>query len=802
MSSLAVLARGLKRRSSSSSSRRAMERPPIAPELSTLSRLRSLRWSTILVAIANAVVTPMASFLGVKIAAQCGFNVALPFLVVASLAAARMASMVGTGIAQESTAITILNNQLDDAAAEAVVRQDRRLKYKRWLWWTRFGMLITLLQFCAAGYLVFIIMKEFSLGQKTICSGVQDADENRRTKVLMLALLMLVWLLVSIQFCIGSDVLRWRSFYATHDSAWRAHYSEVFDHGIREALCCLGRIKYLSVLEEDEVYSVARLLGDLFAYRAAGTGHLELLAGFALLQKHGQAAVSHDQLTDAPDDKIREAAEFHQFAEAAYTGPLLDFGRNPVLFPCAWLFRQGILAPWACHRRPLLEGDNWWRGHAAAFLKFVDLPPSVLRRGRVIQVKREAAYFVVVLHHLSSVVISVRGTETPEDLLTDGLCRECILTDEDLDGLINNEHLTTDARRLVLSTYPHYGHSGIVESARELHMQLDGQFKENEGHGFLSSLMGSGSECHGYNIRIVGHSLGGAVATLLGIRLCRKYPNLQVYSYGTLPCVDPVIAEACSDFVTSIIYNDEFSARLSICSVLRLRAAAIAALAQDSSANSATICKLARRIMRTKQSYETEEKEIFSSPYTGNLPAGDGSQTYRRRQYKYAVEGNEPAQGILIQENAIVDISTSEKCADFFDENFFGPNHDSRACPGAANDLFSSGDLVQISDGETSTQPSKQEPQEVFLPGLIIHIIPESRKTLLALCKSWKGHGEDANIRAYIASRETFKDLVVSPYMFLDHLPWRCHYALQRVLEVRGICGELEDKFLCEDVTV
>lgn len=34
-----------------------------------------------------------------------------------------------------------------------------------------------------------------------------------------------------------------------------------------------------SALEEDEVYSVARLLGDLVAYRASGTGHLELLAG-------------------------------------------------------------------------------------------------------------------------------------------------------------------------------------------------------------------------------------------------------------------------------------------------------------------------------------------------------------------------------------------------------------------------------------------------------------------------------------------------------------------------------------------
>ncbi|XP_031494511.1 uncharacterized protein LOC116260359 isoform X2 [Nymphaea colorata] len=797
MSSLAGQARRLKRRSPSSSSPPAMERPPIAPELSLLSRLRSLRWSTIFVAIVNVVVASIASFIGVKIAARCGFNVALPFLVVLLLAAARMASMVGTGIAQKATAITILSHQLDDAAAEAVVRQDRRLKYKRWLWWTRFGMLITLLQFFGASYLVFIIMKEFSLGQKNRCSGVQGADENRRTKFLIVILLILVWLLVSIQFCIGSDVLRWRSFYATHDSAWRAHYSEVFDHGIREALCCLGRIKYLSVLEEDEVYSVARLLGDLFAYRAAGTGHLELLdlrccKDVGGLQFHMTNLWRHLLI---------------EFRKLLYIISLLKL-RTRDLF----LILEETLFYFLVHGcsdkgfwlHGPVKGDNWWRGHAAAFLKFVDLPPSGLRRGRVSQVKREAAYFVVVLHHLRSVVIAVRGTETPEDLLTDGLCRDCILTDEDLDGLINNEHLIVDARRLVLSTYPHYGHSGIVESARELHMQLDGKSEENEGHGFLSSLMGAGGECHGYRIRIVGHSLGGAVATLLGIRLCRKYPNLHVYSYGTLPCVDPVIAEACSHFVTSIIYNDEFSARLSICSVLRLRAAAIAALAQDSSANSAMICKLARRILQTNQSHATGEKEIFSSPFTENLPAVDSSQSYRRRHYIYTTEGSERVQDILIQEaNAIVDVSTSEKCIDFFDENIYGTNHDTRPYPGAANDLFPSGDiLIHISDGESSTQPSKQEPQEVFLPGLIIHIIPESRKTFLALCKSWKGHGEDGNFRAYIASRETFKDLVVSPYMFLDHLPWRCHYALQRVLEERGICGKLEDNFLCEGVTV
>lgn len=123
----------------------------------------------------------------------------------------------------------------------------------------------------------------------------------------MVSFLLLAWLVVIIQLFMGADILRWRSFYSTHDTAWKAHYSEVFDHGIREALCCLGRAKYLyglsiisihlrrlfyflltflcllrSVLEEDEIYSVARLLGDLVAYRASGTGHLELLAGLVL----------------------------------------------------------------------------------------------------------------------------------------------------------------------------------------------------------------------------------------------------------------------------------------------------------------------------------------------------------------------------------------------------------------------------------------------------------------------------------------------------------------------------------------
>jgi len=41
----------------------------------------------------------------------------------------------------------------------------------------------------------------------------------------------------------------------------------------------------------------------------------------------------------------------------------------------------------------------------------------------------------------------------------------------------------------------------------------------SEMPGFLSSLLGNGCECYGYKLIIVGHSLGGAVATLLGVRV-------------------------------------------------------------------------------------------------------------------------------------------------------------------------------------------------------------------------------------------------------------------------------------------
>ncbi|KAK9289163.1 hypothetical protein L1049_017637 [Liquidambar formosana] len=599
------------------------------------------------------------------------------------------------------------------------------------------------------------------------------SDSNRWKQHLLVFFIIMVCFVALVQCFTGSDVLRWRSFYTMQDNAWKAHYQEVFDHGIREALCCLGRVKYLSVLEEDEIYSVARLLGDLVAYRASGTGHLEFLAGLALLRRHSQSPKSYEESMEAPEEQIQEAAAFHQFAEAAYTGPLLDFGRNPVLFPWAWLYRQGILTPWTRKRRPMLQGDNWWRGHAAAFLKYVNLSPEALRRGRVCQAKCEAAYFIVVLHHLRSVVIAVRGTETPEDLITDGLCRECTLSVEDLDGLINSSHVHPDIRQRVISSFPHYGHSGIVEATRNLFMQIEGNPKDDdtssESSGFLSSLLGAGCECDGYNVRIVGHSLGGAIAALLGLRLFRRYPNLHVFTYGSLPCVDSVIADACSEFVTSIVHNNEFSACLSIGSILRLRATALMALSQDTTADTAMVFKLAHQFLYASkyQGNRIEEKDPALDFHSGAITAeGSQGQDQQFSLWKLAHMEDSPDE-----------INHGESLG-----SFTHPFND------IAADVISVDDPVSqfMEAVPKSEEVSAEGPPEMFLPGLLIHIVAQQRSFHMPLWSGWRVREKVQSYKAYLANRERFKDITVSSFMFLDHLPWRCHYAMQRVLKTQN----------------
>ncbi|WVY95052.1 hypothetical protein V8G54_034140 [Vigna mungo] len=84
-----------------------------------------------------------------------------------------------------------------------------------------------------------------------------------------------------------------------------------------------------------------------------------------------------------------------------------------------------------------------------------------------------------------------------------------------------------------------------------------------------------------------------------------------------------------------------------------------------------------------------------------------------------------------------------------------------------------------------SENPSSNDPPELYLPGSVIHIVLEKQTSQSDLRTLWRMQERGKCYKAYIADRENFKDIIVSPSMFLDHLPWRCHDALRKILKAQ-----------------
>lgn len=92
-----------------------------------------------------------------------------------------------------------------------------------------------------------------------------------------------------------------------------------------------------------------------------------------------------------------------------------------------------------------------------------------------------------------------------------------------------------------------------------------------------------------------------------------------------------------------------------------------------------------------------------------------------------------------------------------------------------ASDVHSRDDPVSqfIDSVPTSENQSADDPPEMYLPGFVIHIVADKKSPQNDLKRSWRTMETERCYRAYVANRENFNNIIVSPSMFLDHLPWR-----------------------------
>ncbi|KFO92726.1 Sn1-specific diacylglycerol lipase alpha, partial [Buceros rhinoceros silvestris] len=146
----------------------------------------------------------------------------------------------------------------------------------------------------------------------------------------------------------------------------------------------------------------------------------------------------------------------------------------------------------------------------------------------------ETPFYVAVDHDKKKVVISIRGTLSPKDALTD---------------------LTGDAERLPVEGHhgTWLGHKGMVLSAEYIKKKLEQEMVLSQAFG---RDLGKGTKHYG--LIVVGHSLGAGTAAILSFLLRPQYPSLKCFAYsppGGLLSEDAM--EYSKEFVTAVVLGKD-----------------------------------------------------------------------------------------------------------------------------------------------------------------------------------------------------------------------------------------------------
>ncbi|GJT90493.1 Sn1-specific diacylglycerol lipase beta [Tanacetum coccineum] len=229
--------------------------------------------------------------------------------------------------------------------------------------------------------------------------------------------------------------------------------------------------------------------------------------------------------------------------------------------------------------------------------------------------------------------------------------------------------------------------------------------------GLLTSLLGAGCECEGYDLRVVGHSLGGAIAAMLGLKkVARRFLSVSTFLWTKRQEESP----------TSASGSDKGNP---VTSTLKI---------------------IAVRIQE---------------------PCEDFNLWHDMHMYDSSDDGND----------------SSYRLSNNFDQS--------------RNSVNSRASFVsQFMEAMPSQKDDSSENfKEMLLAGTVIHIVPEKKNVDIPLYKRWATPDAQCGYEAYVANQEAFKDMIVSPSMFIDHLlPWRCSHALKRILEKRKFQHELD----------
>ncbi|KAM3963041.1 inactivation no afterpotential E isoform 2-T2 [Aphomia sociella] len=316
------------------------------------------------------------------------------------------------------------------------------------------------------------------------------------------------------------------------------------------------RLKWaLLLLERDDqskeaIEETARLLATL--YRSTDLVLSDIYAGCILLRirqkRLSRQAVTNNEEHSTDINKmfantppwmnLEDAFRYLKLSVAAY-GWLYVVYNNL----CTWCC---MLAPYlrcCCYRPTNVDviGDNCCMCNYAGLKHVSKVDDSDIIYVSFTNKVFEVAYYVIADHDRKNIVVTIRGTISVPDMFTDlaGTCDKF-----EVEGLPKGSRA-------------HKGMAlGASKTMETLQPVLEKAFEKYPD----------------YELIVTGHSLGAAVAVLLGIKLKPIYPNVKVYAFSApAGLISREAARYTESFVMTVGLGDDLVMRLGVLSVQHFR---------------------------------------------------------------------------------------------------------------------------------------------------------------------------------------------------------------------------------------
>lgn len=353
----------------------------------------------------------------------------------------------------------------------------------------------------------------------------------------------------------GSRRRNWR-----HRKAMRA-YEESWDRRCKFLFCCVKKDRHSNSFTE-----VAKLFTEFF--RDLDVVPSDVVAGLVLLRRHQrmrrkviinqgsndvyqflsgvpiipQTKFLHLQNPDVLAD-YKQVVHYMRYALAAYGWPMY-MKMNTGTGLCKIMPELRCCCCCCCRTKShhaILVEDNCCECNKGALLKL-----SGLKNLELVYVTYhvdigETPFFVAIDHEMRTVVISIRGTLSLQDVLTD---------------------LKADAEQLPVEPVREdwLGHKGMVQAAVYIKKKIKDEMLLSQAFG-----RDLDRDTKSYELVLVGHSLGAGTASILAILLYNEYPNLHCYAYsppGGL--LSATTVEETKSFITSVVVGKDVVPRIGL----------------------------------------------------------------------------------------------------------------------------------------------------------------------------------------------------------------------------------------------